>query len=229
MPNNLIITPRAFAIILIASAGKEVGGFIIQLPEQLLIEAQSRAFNFGIQYGAMAIGQAVVGSKFVDPTAPAKLFVQGVESLTSASSPEEAANRGTIAATVLILSSLSSEDPNASLTFGGFLLVLAQNVLLPGSQVIFSNGLLKFYVLKNILIRVITEIRIERKIRKLKLPRARFKFKIFRKQENKDFIFKYCRFKKRKIKILSHDISLPVPYQKELIIKHTVMVKPITI
>lgn len=229
MPNNLIITPKAFAIILIASAGKEVGSFMIQLPEQLLIEAQSRAVNFGIQYGAMAIGQAVVGSKFVDPTAPAKLFVQGVESLTNASSPEEAASRGTIAAAVLILSSLSSEDPNASLTFGGFLLVLAQNVLLPGSQVIFSKGLLKFYVIKNILIRVITEIRIERKRRKLRLPRARFKFKIFRKQEKKDFVFKYLRFKKRKIKILSRDISLPVPYQKELIIKQTVMVKPITI
>ena len=125
MPNNLIITPKALAIILLASAGKEVGSFMIQLPEQLLIEAQSRAMNFGIQYGAIAIGQAVAGSKFVDPTAPAKLFGQGLESLITASSPEEAASRGTIAAGVLILSSLSSEDPNASLTFGGFLLVLA--------------------------------------------------------------------------------------------------------
>ena len=106
MPNNIIITPKAFAIILLASAGKEVGSFIIQLPEQLLIEAQSRAVNFGIQYGTMAIGQAVAGSKFVDPTAPAKLVVQGFESLTNASSPEEAASRGTIAAAVLILSSV---------------------------------------------------------------------------------------------------------------------------
>ena len=229
MPNNLKITPEALALIVIVSVSKEVGSFMIQLPEQLLIEAQSRIANFGIQYGAMAIGQAVVGSKFVDPTAPAKLFVQGVESLTNASSPEEAASRGTIAAAVLILSSLSSEDPNASLTFGGFLLVLAQNVLLPGSQVIFSKGLLKFYVIKNILFRVITEIRIERKRRKLRLPRARFKFKIFRKQEKKDFVFKYLRFKKRKIKILSRNIPLPVPYQKELVIKQPVMVKPITI
>ena len=132
----------------------------------------------------MAIGQAAVGSKVVDPTAPAKLFLQGVESLTSASSAEEAATRGTVAAAVLILSSLSSEDPNTSLSFGGFLLILAQNVLFPGSQIIFSKGLLKFYVIKNILIRVITEIQIERKRRKLKLPRARFKFKIFRKQED---------------------------------------------
>jgi hypothetical protein len=223
MPNNLIITPKAFAIILIASAGKGVGSFMIQLLEQLLMEAQSRAVNFGIQYGAMAIREAVVGSKFVDPTAPAKLFVQGVESLTNASSPEEAASRGTIAAAVLILSSLSSEDPNASLTFGGVLLVLAQNVLLPGSQVILSKGLLKFYVIKNILIRVITEIQVERKRGKLTLTRARLKFNIFRNQEKKDFVFKYLRFKKRKIKILSRDISLPVPYQKELIIKQPVI------
>jgi len=102
---------------------------MIQIPEQLLIEAQSRAVNFVIQSGAMAIRQAVVGSKFVDPIAPAKLFVQVVELLTNASSPEEAASRGTIAAAVLIFSSLSSKDPNASLTFVGFLLVLAQNVL----------------------------------------------------------------------------------------------------
>lgn len=229
MPNNIIITPKAFAIIFLVSAGKEVGSFIIQLPEQLLIEVQSRAMNLGIQYGAIAIGQAVAGSKFVDPTAPAKLFAKGFESLTTASSPEKAATRGTVAAAVLILSSLSSEDPNASLTFGGFLLILAQNVLLPGSQVIFSKGLLKVFVIKNILIQVITEIRIERRRRKLGLPRARFKFNIFRNKEKKDFVFKYFRFKKRKLRILSRDISLPVLCQKELIIKQPVMVKPITI
>ena len=33
MPNNLIITPKAFAIVLLASAGKEVGSFMIQVPE----------------------------------------------------------------------------------------------------------------------------------------------------------------------------------------------------
>lgn len=155
--------------------------------------------------------------------------MQGVESLITTPSPQGAASRGTIAATVLILSSLSSEDPNTSLTFGGFLLIPAQNVLLPEYQVIFSKGLVTIYVIKNILIRIITEIRIEIKRRKLKLPRPRFKFNIFRKQEKKDFIFKYLRFKRRKIKILSHDISLPVLYQKELFIKHPRMVKPITI
>ena len=88
--------------------------------------------------------------------------------------------------------------------------------MLPGSQVIFSKGLIKLYVIKNILI--IAEIRVEKERIKLGLPRARFKFNIFRNREKKEFVFKYLRFKKRKIKILSRDISLPVPYQKELII-----------
>jgi hypothetical protein len=84
---------------------------------------------------------------------------------------------GLIGAAVLILSGLSSEDPNSSLSFGGFLIVLAQNVLQPGSQVIFSKGSLKIYLIKNILIRVVTEIRVEIKRIKLGLPRAKFKFK----------------------------------------------------
>ena len=46
---NIILTPKAFAIILLASAGREATSFMIQLPEQLLIEAQSRAVNFAIQ------------------------------------------------------------------------------------------------------------------------------------------------------------------------------------
>jgi hypothetical protein len=207
------INPKTFAIILLATFGQEVGSFMVQLPKQLLIKAQSRAVNFGIQYGAMAIGQSVVGSKFIDPTSPAKLFAQGVESLTSTSTLEEATSRGTVALGVLIMSSLSSEDPNTSLTFAGFLLVLVQNVLQPGSQVIFfSQGLLKISILKTILIRVITEIQIERERRRLKLPRPKFKFNIFKKQEKRDLVFKYLRFKKRKLKILSREISLPVLY-----------------
>jgi len=172
---NIIVTPKAFAIILVATATNEVASFMINVSDQLIIEAQSRAINFAIQYGAMAVGQCAVGSKFVDPTAPGKLFLQGVESLTTASSPEEAASKGTIAASVLILSSLSSEDPNASLAFGGFLIVLIQQVLLPGSQVfLFSTGPFKIYVICRILMRVVTEIRVERLRRKLKLPRATF-------------------------------------------------------
>lgn len=178
----------------------------------------------------MAVGQCAVGSKFVDPVAPGKLFLQGVESLTTASTPEEATSRGTVAAAVLILSSLSSKDPNASLTFGGFLIVLIQQVLLPGSQIfLFSTGPFKIYFISRILMRVVTEIRIERLRRKLKLPRAKFNFKLFKKEEPRDFVFKYPRLKKRKVKILAREISLPVVYQKELIIKAPVMVKPITI
>lgn len=46
-------------------------------------------------------------------------------------------------AAVLILLGAASADPNAyaSLTFSGFLLILVQNVLLPGSQVTFANVL----------------------------------------------------------------------------------------
>ena len=229
MADNLIINPRTFAIIALASIGSDVSCFITPIPEQLLIEAKSRAINLVIQYGAIVIGQAVVGSKFVDTSAPAKLFLQGVESLTTAFSLEEAASRYTIAAAVLIISSLCSEDLNASLTFGRFLVVLVQNVLLTGSQVIFSKGLLKIFVIKNILIRVITEIQIERRQIKLGLPRAKFKFNIFRNKEKKDFVSKDIKFKKRKIRILSREISLPVLYQKELIIKQPLMVKTITI
>ena len=89
--------------------------------------------------------------------------------------------------------------------------------------------MLKIFVVKNILIRVISEIEIERRRREIRLPRAKFKFNIFRNKEKKDFIFKYFRFKKRKIRILSRDILLPVLYQKELIIKQPVMVKTIRI
>ena len=56
MSNNILITPKALAIIILASALKEVCSFIIQLPEQLILEIQTRAVNFGIQYGAIAIG-----------------------------------------------------------------------------------------------------------------------------------------------------------------------------
>ena len=128
MPNNIIITPKTLAIIILASVGQEVDSFVIRLPEQLLIEAQSRAINFAIQYGSIVIGEAVAGSQFADPAAPAKLFVQGFESLATASSPEEAATRGAVAASTLILSAASSANPNVSLVFSGFLLVLFNNL-----------------------------------------------------------------------------------------------------
>ena len=126
-------------------------------------------------------------------------------------------------------SSLSSSDANTSLTFGGFLLVLTQNVLLPGSQIIYSKGLVKIYVTINLFIRILTEVRIEKKIRHLKLKRAKFKFNIFKKQEQKDFVIKYFRFKKRKITIFSCKIPFPVICRKEVIIKSSPMVKPIKI
>lgn len=236
MPNNIIITPKTFAVIVLASLGREVGCFVVQLPEQLLLQAQEKAMsatvrmgiNMGIQYGAVAVGDAVARSN-VDLAAPSKYFLHSLEALATASTPQEAANRGVVAAAVLILSGVSSADPNASLTFGGFLLVLTQNILSPGSQVILSKGLLGIFVIKNILIRGITEIRIERKWRELGLPRVKFKFNVFKKEEKKDYTFKYFRFKNRKIRILSRNIWLPALYRKELIIKQPAMVKYIPV
>ena len=43
MPTNIIVTPKALALVVLVSTGREVASFMIQLPEQLLIEAQSRA------------------------------------------------------------------------------------------------------------------------------------------------------------------------------------------
>lgn len=45
MPNNIIITPKTFAVIVLASLGREVGCFVVQLPEQLLLQAQEKAMS----------------------------------------------------------------------------------------------------------------------------------------------------------------------------------------
>lgn len=64
------------------------------------------------------------GAGFVDPKSPADLFMKGVNSLSEANTPEEACSRGIIAVSVLLLWSVSSKDPNTSMTYAGFLLVL---------------------------------------------------------------------------------------------------------
>lgn len=227
MPNP-VITPRAFAVILLASIGKDVSAFVVQIPEHLLIKVQAQVVNFGIQYGAIAIGQAAVGSQFVDPYGPKRLFLQGVESLSTAKTPEEAASRGMVAAAVLLFSGLSAEDPNASLTFGGFLIILVQNVLFPTSQCLCFMYPIAAFRLYAILIKGVTELRIEKQRRKFNLPRVKLNFNIFRKQ-NQDLTLKYIRFKKRKLKIFSRNISLFLPYQKELKIKSPKMVEQIII
>ena len=189
------------------------------------MEAQKRASNLVIQYSAFAIGQAAVGSHFVDPFAPKEFFLKSVEELTTTSSPEEAFAKGTVAAATIILSAAASADPNASLTFGGFLIVLVQNVLFPGALAIFVPNLGIVYLLKKFIIRLVAEIRVERKRKKLNLPKTSILkilkdiLKNFRNKEQKAFIFKYYRFKKRKFKVKSRQISLPVIYKKELIIE----------
>ena len=62
-------------------------------------------------------------------------------------------------------------------------LLLVHNVLAPGSQIVFSKSLCKIYIAKNILIRIITEVKVERKRRALGLPRPKFKINMFKKQE----------------------------------------------
>ena len=91
------------------------------------------------------------------------------------------------------MSAVSSKDSNTSLTFAGFLIMLVQNVLAPGSQLLFPINLFKLYSIKKILSILIVEIQVEIKRRKLKLPWVRPKFNIFKKKENQDFIFKYPR------------------------------------
>ena len=185
MTDILIIPPKTLAVIFLAALGQDVAGFVIQMNEQLLIEVQSRALNFAIQYETIAVALSVVGAKFVDPTGPAKLFAEGWESLSTASNPEEAISGGTIAVTALFMAGASSKDANASASFAGFLMVFAQNLLLPGCQAIFfSKGLVRMYVFNKILFRIITEIRVERKRRELGLPRAKLKFhlNIFKKE-----------------------------------------------
>ena len=72
----------------------------LNIPEQLISAAQERGFNFAIQYGTAAIVQSAIGSKGfgsegVDPCGPAKLLLKGMESLATANTPEEAAQKGT--------------------------------------------------------------------------------------------------------------------------------------
>jgi hypothetical protein len=150
---------------LFAITTNEVGGFLVQLPEQLLLDVESRLINFGIQYVGLAITQSVVGSRFPDSLSSAKVFVEGVDTLSTALTPEKAISRGSAALGILILSGFSAEDSSVSLTFAGFLAVLIERVLSPGSHLVFSRNLFKFYLVKNITVRLITEIGVERKRR----------------------------------------------------------------
>jgi hypothetical protein len=61
----------------------------------------------------------------------------------------------------------------------------------------------------------------------LKLPRAKLKINLFKKERKVPFVFKYIRFKKQKIKIGSRKISMLLPYQKEFIVCEPVMVEHI--
>jgi len=172
-----VIASKELAIIFLASIGHEVSSLLLPIPPQLSVELQTRLTNFGIQYATIAAAQVVSEAKFINPLGPSELLYKGMVALATASTVEEAASRGIIAAAVLVMSGLATNDPNTSLTFGGFLIVLVQNVLSPGFHAFRPPVLIQIYIAKNILIRIITEIRVERKRKELKLPRAKFKFK----------------------------------------------------
>lgn len=128
------IPPRIYGIVLLSVLGHSVTGFLTPIPEQLLVqlkeESMRRAFNLCFQYGALAACQATVSSPF-DPVGPAKLLKDSAISIMTASTPEEAASKGTVALGVLILSGASTETPNASLAYGAFLAIILPDLLGP--------------------------------------------------------------------------------------------------
>lgn len=149
--------------------------------------------------------------------------------MSTASSPEEAIQTGSVAIEALILSNAAASDSNASLVYGGFLLVLLQNVIILGSQIYVSKTLLPVLLINKLMMRIVTEIRCEVKRKKLKLPRPKLKDYFFKNRKNKDFCFKYYRMRRKKFKFLSKNVSLPVLYSKKLIIKRPKMVEPIPV
>jgi hypothetical protein len=206
-----------------------------KIPEMLLHEARQWAFHFGIQYGAIAIGQAVAGDGIntLDVNAPLVLAKHGMESLASASSPAEVATRGTIALATIIVSGVSTRDPNVSMAFGSFIVVLCQQILFPGAQcALIVNGLfLPLLVVKTVVGPLILEAQVEVLRRKYKLPRKLPKFRdIFKRKKNEqEFCYYVPTIKKKKFTFLSRGFSVYFPSQKKrtLEFKSKPMVEPI--
>lgn len=210
------------AIILLANLGHEVGSFTFQLSQHMIAEIQTRGSNLALQYAVMA-ASATANDGRVDPTLPLSYFKQSVKVMSEASSPEEAATQGIIALGVLRLAGCSSADNTASLTYGALLVALCQNVFFPGSQAILSLFSIQVYIVKKTLMWIITEVRIEKERRKLKLPYVNI-FRV-KKKKSEDFLFFYPRFRKRKIRIFSKNLVIPVLYKKKLSIKKPAMVQ----
>ena len=116
------------------------------------------------------------------------------------------------------------------MAFGGFLAVLVQNVLLKGSQCFLPPIVVRGYIVGRILFRIVIEIMVEKKRRELKLPLKLPKLSnLFKKQPKQDFVFKRLSIRRKKFKIFSRELKLPVFYEKEIIIRESPKVKPIYI
>jgi hypothetical protein len=222
MPNGHLVTPKVVGIILLANLGPEVGSFAFQLSQHMIAEIQTRGSNLALQYGLIA-ASAITNDGRADLTLPLTYFKETMKVMSEAVSPQEAATQGVIALGVLTLSGCSSGDNTASLAYGALVVALCQNVFFPGSQSILSIFSVKVYIVKKVLVWLVTEIRIEKRRRQLKLPYVNI-FKdvnIFRakKKKSEDFIFLAPRIKKRKIRIFSKNLVIPVLYQKKLRIK----------
>jgi hypothetical protein len=120
-----------------------------------------------------------------------------------------------VIAFVLASAAACTSENNAAIAFGALLAALCQNVFF-GQSVsnIFS---IKVYLIKKILMKIIVEIKIERKRRKLKLPYKNI-FTL-RTKRNKKLSFTYPRIKQRKLKIFSRNLTVPVFYNKKIKIK----------
>ena len=173
----------------------------------------------------------------VELDGPAKMLQQGVATMAAASSPEEDAGQGVLAASALVLAGVSGADAETSMAYGAFLALLSKNILL--SQGVLAPGLVTsytiIYVMKNVIWRLVLEIQIEIKRRKFGLPRKLGKIKLsklnpFKKRKKSNKLNIYVpRLKKRRLKIFSRKISLLLPYQKRIEIKASPMVEHIPI
>ena len=210
-----IITPQQFAIILLASTVKDTAGFIIQIPEALLAEAKARAINLAMQYGTIAAAQTSVGAA-LDLNSPQQLFLNGWEVMKNADTVAEQTELGLVASALIILSGESTSSTNASIAYGALVVALAQVILPPGSQAVVtaSKGIYRIYIVQRVLMRLITEIRVERLRRKLKLP-----LKFFgRKKKIHQLEMRILRFKRKDFKIFKKTRKILVPTFKKVVI-----------
>jgi len=64
---NPQIMPKAMTVCIVVLMRPEVGGFLVKIHQQLLIDAQTQAANFVLQYKTMAVIQ-VTTQEILDPT-----------------------------------------------------------------------------------------------------------------------------------------------------------------